>query len=125
MNNQQKMVREFHKKFGYTINNTPMLLKKSLLRLRADFISEESDEFHEAVEEEDLTRMADALGDLLYFVNGTGVALGIDLQPIFLEIHRSNMTKAVAKIEDGKGDKTKESFSPPNIKGELEKQCRI
>ncbi len=108
------MVNEFHEKFGYTIGDKPALLKKSLLRFRADFITEEADEFHESVEEEDLTRMVDALGDLLYFVYGTAVALGVDMEPVFAEIHRSNMTKEVAQSKDAKGVKGP-GYSPPDL----------
>ena len=38
-------------------------------------------------------KIADALADLLYFIYGTAVAYGIDMESVFLEIHRSNMTK--------------------------------
>ena len=115
------MVTEFHEKFGYTIGTTPALLKKSLLRFRADFITEEADEFHESVEEEDLTRMVDALGDLLYVLYGTATALGVDMEPVFAEIHRSNMTKEVAESKDAKGVKGP-GYSPPNLHRVLNNQ---
>lgn len=42
----------------------------------------------------DLVELADGLGDLAYVGEfGTAVAVGIDLEPIQDEIHRSNMTK--------------------------------
>ena len=115
------MVTEFHEKFGYTIGTTPSLLKKSLLRFRADFIGEEADEFHEAVEEEDLTRMVDALGDLLYVLYGTATVLGVDMEPVFAEIHRSNMTKEVAESQDAKGVKGPR-YSPPDLSRVLSDQ---
>lgn len=41
----------------------------------------------------DVIEVADALGDLLYVINGTALAFGINLPAVFSEIHRSNMTK--------------------------------
>lgn len=70
---------------------------------RADFIEEELNEYRHALENGDLVQIADALGDLLYVVIGTGVHHGIQLEPVFEEVHRSNMTKTP---EDAKTVKT-------------------
>ena len=40
-----------------------------------------------------LDQVADALADCQYFVDGTATAYGLDLQPFFDEVHRSNMDK--------------------------------
>ncbi len=60
---------------------------------RVSWISEELQELSQALQDRDLVEIADALGDILYFVFGTAVSLGMDLEPIFDEIHRSNMQK--------------------------------
>lgn len=38
-------------------------------------------------------KVADALGDLLYFICGTAIMYDVPLDAVFSEIHRSNMTK--------------------------------
>lgn len=59
---------------------------------------------------------ADALGDLLYVVFGAAVTFGIDMGPIFDEIHRSNMTKIGGPVRpDGKRLKPA-TYEPPNLK---------
>lgn len=90
MTPQQLMVAEFHLAFGATMNTKPTYPSDKDIQLRTKLIHEEWREFHEA---RNLVRIADALADLLYVVNGAGVCYGIDLEPIFKEVHRSNMTK--------------------------------
>ena len=41
----------------------------------------------------DFVEMTDAVGDLLYVVIGAAVTMGVNLTPIFDEIHRTNMAK--------------------------------
>ena len=67
--------------------------------LRVDLIEEELDELKEAIANDDLVEVADALTDLLYVVYGAGAAFGINLDACFHEIHSSNMSKLG---EDGK-----------------------
>jgi len=93
MNQEQAMVRAFHKKFGFTTNDTPVLIDPELGLVRHMHTIKEMDELEAAIVEENLVEIADALGDVLYFIYGTGAAYGIDLQQVFAEIHRSNMTK--------------------------------
>src|SRR4051812_4699043 len=93
MNKEQQMVLEFHKKFGCTIGEAPNTLSESEQDLRLSLIEEELEELTEALIEGDLIGTADGLGDLLYVIYGCAIACGIDLEPVFAEIHRSNMTK--------------------------------
>lgn len=87
--------------------------------LRARLMLEEAFEYLEAIQEnKPLEEIADALGDLLYVVVGSFIAHGIDMMPVFNEIQRSNMTKAVLN-EHGKGGKVvgKEGgFEPPRLR---------
>jgi predicted HAD superfamily Cof-like phosphohydrolase len=63
--------------------------------------------------------MVDALCDLLYVTYGAAVDLGVDLQPFFAEVHRSNMAKVGGrKREDGKWLKPA-GWTPPDIAGLL------
>lgn len=71
--------------------------------------------------------MADALGDIKYVADGAAVCMGLDLELIEKEIHRSNMSKlqsngAPLLREDGKILKS-DLYSPPNIEGVLRFLC--
>jgi len=89
----QEQVEIFHQMIGELIHEKPTLIEGDHARRRADFIIEEAKEYLDALEANDLVGVADALADMLYVVLGAAVAHGIDIQPIFNEVHRSNMTK--------------------------------
>lgn len=115
----QKSVREFHEAFGAPFADAPRMLTPERAQLRSSLIAEELEEYVAAVRDGDLVAVADALGDLLYVVYGTGVEHGIDLIPVFTEIHRSNMSKLGADgkpvlRDDGKILKGPD-YSPPNL----------
>lgn len=63
-----------------------------------------------------IVETADGIADLLYVTLGTANATGINIKPIFDEVHRSNMSKFIdGQIgEDGKWKKGP-SFRPPDI----------
>ncbi|MBD1134243.1 nucleoside triphosphate pyrophosphohydrolase family protein, partial [Pelagibacterales bacterium SAG-MED48] len=56
-------------------------------------IKEELDELKEAMDNNDLLEVADALTDILYVTYGTGHAFGINLDKCFDEVQNSNMSK--------------------------------
>jgi predicted HAD superfamily Cof-like phosphohydrolase len=67
----------------------------------------------------DIIGIADAYADLLYVVYGGAVTNGIDIDEVFKEVHRSNMSKLGADgtpifRDDGKVLKGP-NFSPPDI----------
>ncbi|MFH1745435.1 MAG: nucleoside triphosphate pyrophosphohydrolase family protein [Planctomycetota bacterium] len=121
MSPEQRMVKEFHEKYDAPARGTPtMISPKDCLR-RARLIFTEAGEFIEAADTSDVVEMVDALADLLVVVYGAAVEMGVDLEPVFAEVHRSNMSKnggidPGGKILKGPG------FSPPDIVGELRKQ---
>lgn len=104
MNKQQEQVFEFHKEFGCTWHESPYaLISEKDQNLRIALIDEELDELEHAMIRGNLVKIADALADLLYVVYGTAVTYGLDMEPIFDEVHRSNMTKVGGgNREDGK-----------------------
>lgn len=105
MTEEQQMVREFHERFGAVANDRPTWCGSDTHRLRVALIDEELAEFRNAGEAHDLVEIADALADLLYVVYGAAVTYGIDLEPVFREIHASNMSKgkqAAGARPDGK-----------------------
>lgn len=87
-------------------------------------IQNKSDELVASMLRGDLVGIADGLADVLYVVFGTAIAYGIDIQEVFDEVHRSNLSKTVwseelqrytiEKDEFGKGIKPP-TYSPAAI----------
>lgn len=108
MTPEQAKVKRFHEVMGMEDHKTPTLVDGETAGLRIAIIAEEFNELIKAIAEEDLVEISDALGDILYVVYGAANAYGIDLEPIFNEIHDSNMKKVdpetgkVRYREDGK-----------------------
>ena len=100
MNAEQQMVAEFHTGGCAYSQSAPAIPPAEIADFRLEFIAEELAELREAVANNDLVKVADGLGDLLYVVYGAGLAFGIDLEPVFTEIHRSNMTKLGGPVRD-------------------------
>lgn len=100
---EQLMVAQFHETFGIHDSKIPTLVDTQTSELRIKLIQEEFDELKEAIGEGSLVKIADGLADILYVVYGAAVSYGIDMDPIFREVHRSNMSKVGGhKREDGK-----------------------
>ena len=119
------LVREFHEVYGQPIRLRPVLNVPEK-QMRLDLITEEADEYKEAVETDDLIELADALGDIVYVAFGAALTHGIDLDDVLLEIQRSNLSKLGADgkplyREDGKVLKGPDFFVP-NIEKVLKNQ---
>jgi predicted HAD superfamily Cof-like phosphohydrolase len=121
MNEQQRCVQEFHERFLSDVRATPGLVDDHKLLMRSRLIVEEAGELVAAAAARDLVGMADALVDLLYVAYGTAVVLGLDLEPLFAEVHRSNMTKHAPDERGGKVVKGP-TFSAPQLRGLLKQQ---
>lgn len=66
------------------------------------------------------SQVIDAMCDLIVVVHNTSNAMGIDLEPFFDEVHRTNMAKVGGpKRSDGKALKPKD-WKPPRILEMLE-----
>lgn len=84
----------FHQKFNAPIQPFPKMpgsIAEQELRWKLMF--EEMTEFSNANNAGDLVEIADALADIIYIALGTAIAYGIDLRPVFAEVHASNMRK--------------------------------
>jgi predicted HAD superfamily Cof-like phosphohydrolase len=117
MNAEQRMVAEFHERVGLPRSERPAWPGGDVHRVRVALIEEELAEFRNAGEAENLLEIADALGDLLYVIYGAAVTYGVDLESVFREIHRSNMSKGgtcPTCRPDGKVSKG-EHYQPPRI----------
>ena len=103
MADEQGMVEAFHRNFDIVVNPVPTVADGRTRELRVRLIQEEFDELKEALASDDLSSIAKEMADLLYVVYGTAVSYGIEMQPVFREVHRSNMSKVGGyKREDGK-----------------------
>ena len=119
MTNFEK-VKEFMTTFGQEIKDKAEFPNEKIVELRKKLIDEEFNELKDAINENNLIEVADALTDILVVTYGAGVAFGIDLDKCFKEVHRSNMSKL---SEDGKpiynefGKVMKgPNYSKPNLK---------
>ena len=83
----------FMKIFGQEVKSKPSFSSDKINKLRIDLIKEELDELQEAMKDNDLLEVADALTDILYVTYGAGHAFGIDLDKCFEEVQNSNMSK--------------------------------
>ena len=117
------MVRQFHEVFGHPVAGVPGLIPDERAWLRYDLIAEELSELFDAILTKDMVKIADALADLDYVVQGAFLEWGIPELDTVREIHRSNMTKLGA---DGKpiykdsGKVAKgPNFEEPDLEGVL------
>ena len=83
----------FMKTFGQEVKTKPSFSSDKINKLRIDLIKEELDELKEAMKNNDLLEVADALTDILYVTYGAGHAFGINLDKCFDEVQNSNMSK--------------------------------
>jgi predicted HAD superfamily Cof-like phosphohydrolase len=122
MTDEQAMVEAFHSKFDIVVGKAPADLNENTKQLRVRLIQEEFDELKEAMAAGNLASVAKELADLLYVTYGTAVSYGIDMEPVFQEVHRSNLSKVGGyKRADGKWVKPP-SYSPAGIASILEAQ---
>jgi predicted HAD superfamily Cof-like phosphohydrolase len=92
MTNFEK-VRKFMETFGQEIKEKAQFPNEKITSLRHDLIKEELDELKEAMNNNDIKEVADALTDILYVTYGAGHAFGINLDKCFEEVQNSNMSK--------------------------------
>lgn len=115
MSDEQSMVTAFHRAFDIVIGTLPAVPDAATCALRMRLIQEECDELREALAQRDVEAVAKELADVLYVVYGTAVSCGIDMTPVFQEVHRSNMSKVGGhKRADGKWLKPPD-YSPARL----------
>jgi predicted HAD superfamily Cof-like phosphohydrolase len=120
MQKQINAVKEFHTAFKIGHSDIPVAnLGDAKKILRFNLMKEENEEYLEAVQNNDLVEIADALGDMLYILCGTIIEHGLQdkIEAVFDEIQRSNMSKLGADgnpiyREDGKVMKGPNYFKP-------------
>ena len=120
MTNFEK-VGTFMKTFGQEVKEKSSLSSDKINKLRLDLIEEELGELKEAMKNNDLLEVADALTDILYVTYGAGHAFGINLDECFEEVQNSNMSKLDATGEPIYNDVGKVMKGPNYFKPDLSK----
>ena len=111
----------FMKTFGQEIKTSPSLSTDKINKLRIELIKEELGELTEAMKNNDLLEVADALTDILYVTYGAGHAFGIDLDKCFDEVQNSNMSKLGENGEPIYNESGKVMKGPNYFKPDLSK----
>jgi len=86
-------VKKFMQTFSQEVKSKAEFPNKKIVQLRYELIREELEELKQAINDEDIKEVADALTDILYVTYGAGHAFGINLDKCFEEVQSSNMSK--------------------------------
>ena len=86
-------VKTFMNTYGQNVKEKPAFPEEKIVQLRIALIEEELNELKEAINNNDIVEVADALTDILYVTYGAGHSFGVDLDKCFDEVQRSNMSK--------------------------------
>jgi predicted HAD superfamily Cof-like phosphohydrolase len=94
-------VAEFHRTFHLPVLEQPTVPDERRCQLRINLLQEELDELKEAIQEKDITGIADALSDLQYVLSGAVLEFGLanKFKALFEEVQRSNMSKVCPDYE--------------------------
>lgn len=146
----QRDVELFHLATGQAVGDRPAMPDEATRRLRASLIAEEVAETISALGfdchiyvtdrggdpnaddlwtndvvksgHEDLAEVADGIADSIYVELGTAASAGIDMEPVWEAVQRSNVAKVSGpKRADGKQLKP-EGWKPPDVEGILRAQ---
>ncbi|MGY4537105.1 putative HAD superfamily Cof-like phosphohydrolase [Mucilaginibacter sp. UYNi724] len=95
-------VAEFHKTFKHPVLDEPTIPSQARCDLRVALLAEEVKELQEAIADNNLVEIADALCDIQYVLAGAILEFGLGdkFKALFDEVHRSNMSKACNTIEE-------------------------
>jgi predicted HAD superfamily Cof-like phosphohydrolase len=113
-------VKEFHETYGLPVKENADLSCEKTKQLRINLLQEELDELKEALEDNDIVGVLDALTDLQYVLDGAYLSFGLHnvKQVAFDEVQRSNMSKLdengkpIKRESDGKILKGPNYFKP-------------
>jgi predicted HAD superfamily Cof-like phosphohydrolase len=95
-------VAQFHRTFNHPILDKPQMPSKERAALRVSLLQEELNELKEAIANNDLVEVADALCDLQYVLAGAVLEFGLGeaFADLFAEVQRSNMSKVCHTEEE-------------------------
>lgn len=113
---------DFHRATGTFMGERPVPPLPVVQGLRLKLIKEEIQETLDAIFNDDLVALADGIADSIVVLLGTAVSYGIDIRPVWDEVHKTNMAKlGGGKDSFGKSLKPK-GWVSPDIKSILVEQ---
>lgn len=113
---------DFHHALNQVVNTQPTEPGGPVTLLRIKLIEEETRETVSALLEGDIVEIADGIADSIVVLLGTAVSYGIDIRPIWDEIHRTNLAKQGGPTRaDGKSLKP-DGWQAPRVRGLLLEQ---
>ncbi len=112
-----KDICDFHTEvMGDSFPTKPYVPNENLVKLRKSLILEEIGETLKAMDENNLVEFADGITDSIVVLLGAAITYGIDIRPVWDEVHKTNMAKKDGPIrEDGKKLKP-EGWVRPDIR---------
>ena len=121
MSDWQDDVLAFHEKFDVSRPATPTIPTESEMQGRWALMEEEFEELLCGMASHNMPEIADGIIDLIYTAIGTAIVYGLDLEPLWQEVQKANMTKMLPT--DGSYKITKpEGWTAPDIEGVLKAQ---
>ncbi len=124
MKKELKLVEEFHRKFRVPVGAVPTLISEERSDLRYKLMKEEVEEYltdgvnYSGTKNEKIENIAKELADILYTVYGTILEHGLQdkMEEIFVENHKSQMSKEYSPSKMIKGEDFKEASIKDIIK---------
>ena len=115
-----EQVKIFHETYGLPVKDAPDISDPQTNELRINLLAEELDELQEALANNDMVEVLDALTDLQYVLDGAYLSFGLHhlKTAAFEEVQRSNMSKLgedgkpIRRESDGKVLKGPNYFKP-------------
>lgn len=118
-------VKTFHELvIGEATPPCPKIISKNKRDLRVKLIKEEIDETINAILSNDIEEIADGIVDSIVVLIGTALVYGIDIRPVWDEIHKTNMAKAGGAFRDDGKLLKPEGWKEPDIASILGEQVR-
>ena len=95
-------VADFHDTFNLPVLSEPVIPDLDRTRLRINLLEEELAELKEAIDNDDLVEVADALCDIQYVLSGAILEFGLGdkFKALFDEVQRSNMSKTCKSMKE-------------------------
>ena len=100
--NALSSVAAFHRLFRAPILASPVIPSADRCQLRVSLLKEEVQELADAIKDNDLVEIADALADIQYVLSGAVLEFGMGgcFKSLFDDVQRSNMSKACKSLEE-------------------------
>lgn len=89
-------IKDFHEKFKLNYKGGTRTLDAEEFAFRIKVHFEESQEYEDAVKEQNLEKQLDSLVDLVYFALGTAYRQGLPFEKAWDRVHAANMAKRMA-----------------------------